>query len=38
MWTKRAVGPFVCQMGLRISSTSALVTSETGTAPIRGKA
>ena len=27
-----------CQMGVRISSTSALVTSETGIRPMRGKA
>ena len=36
--TVRAVGAFACQMGVRISSTSALVTSETGTSPMRGKA
>ena len=36
--TRRAVGACWCQMGVRISSTSALVTSETGTLPMRGKA
>ena len=36
--TRRAVSAFVCQMGARISSTSALVTSETGIFPMRGKA
>ena len=36
--THRAVGAFVCQMGERISSTSELVTSETGILPMRGKA
>ena len=36
--TRRALGAFVCQMGERISSTSALVTSETGILPMRGKA
>ena len=30
-WTVRAVGPLVCQMGVRIASMSALVTVETGT-------
>ena len=35
---RRAVSAFVCQMGARISSTSALVTSETGIFPMRGKA
>ena len=34
----RLVSAFVCQMGARISSTSALVTSETGIFPMRGKA
>ena len=34
----RAVPAFTCQMGVRISSTSALLTSETGRLPIRGKA
>ena len=34
---RRAVSAFVCQMGARISSTSALVTSETGIFPMRGK-
>ena len=33
-----AVTIFVCQMGVRISSTSALLTSETATPPMRGKA
>ena len=36
--TRRAVVAFTCQMGVRISSTSALVTSETGIRPMRGKA
>ena len=36
--TRLAVATFRCQRGVRISSTSALVTSETGTLPMRGKA
>ena len=36
--TGRAVVAFTCRMGVRISSTSALVTSETGIRPMRGKA
>ena len=36
--TRRAVSALACQMGLRISSTSPLVTSETGRSPIRRKA
>ena len=36
--TRRAVSAFRCQMGVRISSTSALVTSETGALPMREKA
>ena len=38
MWTNRAVGALVCQIGVSISSTSALVTSETATSPMRGMA
>ena len=38
MCTNRAVGAFACQMGVRISNTSPLVISETGTSPMRGKA
>ena len=38
MWTNRAVGALVCQMGVGISGTSPLVTSETATSPMRGKA
>ena len=34
----RAVSAFACQMGARTSSTSTLVTSETGTLPMGGKA
>ena len=34
--TRLAVAAFRCQRGVRISSTSALVTSETGTLPMRG--
>ena len=37
-WMQRAMTAFRCQMGVRISSTSALVISETGILPIRGKA
>ena len=33
----RAVGGLSCQIGARIPTTSALVTSETGISPIRGK-
>ena len=36
--TLRAVSAFRCQMGVKISSTSAQKTSETGTLPMRGKA
>ena len=36
--TLRAVCAFTCQIGVSTSSTSALVTAETGRAPIRGKA
>ena len=36
--TRRAVCAFRCHIGERISSTSALVTSETGILPMRGKA
>ena len=36
--TRRAVGGLACQIAVSTSSTSALVTSETGLAPIRGKA
>ena len=36
--TARAVSAFTCQMGVRISSTSALVTWETGRSPMRGNA
>ena len=35
--TRRAVSAFRCQMGVRISNTSALVTSDTGTLPMRGR-
>ena len=35
--TGRAVSALACQMGVRISSTSPLVTSETGRSPKRGK-
>ena len=38
MWTNRAVCPFLCQIAARISSTSALMTCETGTFPVHGKA
>ena len=36
--TFRAVWAFTCQIGVRTSSTSTLVTSETGRLPMRGKA
>ena len=36
-WTQRAMTAFRCQMGVRISSTSALLTSETGILPMRRK-
>ncbi len=36
--TRRAVCAFSCQMGVRTSSTSPLVTSDTSRPPIRGKA
>ena len=36
--TARAVSAFSCQIGVRISSTSALLTSETGRPPMRGNA
>ena len=36
--TFRAKAAFTCQIGVRISSTSALVTSETAISPMRGKA
>ena len=36
--TRRALEAFRCQIGVRISSRSALVTSETGILPMRGKA
>ena len=36
--TSRAVCAFVCQIGVTISNTSALVTCETGTWPMCGKA
>ena len=36
--SRRAVSAFVCQMGARISSKSALVTSDTGIFPMRVKA
>ena len=36
--TRRAVCAFSCQIGVRISSTSALVTSQIRRFPIRGKA
>ena len=36
--TARAVSAFLCQIGVRISSTSALLTSETCRLPMRGKA
>ena len=35
---RRAVSAYVCQIGARISSTSALATSEIGIFPMRGKA
>ena len=35
--TVRAVRIFTCQIGVRIASTSALATSETGRLPMRGK-
>ena len=34
--TRRAVCAFTCQTGVSTSSTSVLVTSDTGRAPIRG--
>ena len=36
--TARAVSALLCQIGVRISSTSAVLTSETGRLPMRGKA
>ena len=36
--TRRAVCAFACQIGVRTSSTSALLTSETGRLPICGNA
>ena len=36
--TARVVSGFTCQIGVRISSTSALLTSETGREPMRRKA
>ena len=36
--TARAVSALACQMGERISSASAVLTSETGRWPMRGKA
>ena len=36
--TRLAVSGFLCQMGVRIASMSAVVTSETGTLPICGNA
>ncbi len=36
--TRCAVSPRVCQIGCNVPSTSALVISETGSAPRRGKA
>ena len=35
--SRRAVSAFACQMGARISSTLALVTSDTGIFPMRGR-
>ena len=32
------ISAFTCQIGVRISSTSALLTSETGRSPMRGNA
>ena len=36
--TARAVSALTCQVGVRISSTSALLTSETGRLPMRENA
>ena len=36
--TARAVSALLCQIGVRISSRSAALTSETGRLPMRGKA
>ena len=36
--TARAVSVLTCQIGVRISSTSVVLTSETGRLPMRGKA
>ena len=35
--TSLAVAALACQIGVRISSTSAVLTSETGRSPMRGK-
>ena len=36
--TRRAVSGLSCQIGVRTASTSAVVTSDTGIAPMRGNA
>ena len=36
--TRRAVWDFSCQIGVRMANTSAVVTADTGIAPMRGNA
>ena len=36
--TRRAVWGLSCQIGVRMAKTSAVVTSDTGSAPMRGNA